>query len=232
MSSVSSASFGLTEVINQYGNVILDDPGVKSLCVDGFQYVHPDRFERNLRRLLKHYSIHLREEASDDLEVEASHFAKGRSRQTANAIRQMLDPQWALRALQMKKALSREADKSQVIEHYLGRHNIHGASNKQQIVALAESTDGHSMQSNSIASEDEHGYEHMAMPRWQQVKEFMLKSNAFDGLREGLMDFIVPIRIVALKSKASKLYNNEAIYSAVISQCEFIAQLLAVLANG
>ncbi|RDL37225.1 uncharacterized protein BP5553_04658 [Venustampulla echinocandica] len=66
--------------------LLLDDDVIKSLCIDALSTVAHERFERNLRRLLKDFAVGLRREAESKQERHAAHFVRLRARNSAYMI--------------------------------------------------------------------------------------------------------------------------------------------------
>ncbi|KAF4631775.1 hypothetical protein G7Y89_g6357 [Cudoniella acicularis] len=89
LSTAPSSTAGPVNTDNLFVDLLLEDEGMKNLCIDGFTNIDPDRFERNLRRLLKHYSAAL-----------------------------IADPDSIRRAQVMKTYLAEQSEGNQVVQQY------------------------------------------------------------------------------------------------------------------
>jgi hypothetical protein len=172
------------------GNLIdlwLTDKGFKALCEDGFSLLGADRFERNFCRLLKIYSRELRHKALNKAEVQAARFVKRNLKTVTGQIRIITENHTKTNSLGIEKwdgILS---------------------------VALSESQE-HQDGETDLSSEDEIDYEDEAtLPEAQyltSLKAFMMKGDAFEDLREGLMDYVVPFLTAKLENEHSPVRNQ------------------------
>jgi hypothetical protein len=76
-SSMSSV-VGLTDPGERLVTLLLNDSDLSVLCREALNRVTPDRFERNLRRLLTLFAIELRKEAENPQQRSAAHFVRYR----------------------------------------------------------------------------------------------------------------------------------------------------------
>jgi hypothetical protein len=85
-SSMSSIA-GPQSAVERLVSLLLNDSDIKSLCTF-FLLNHDDRerFERNLRRLLKEFAVGLRQEAASPQQRHAAHFVHLRARNSAHMI--------------------------------------------------------------------------------------------------------------------------------------------------
>jgi hypothetical protein len=197
LSSLSSASVGPPRGEYQLADLLLQDEGMKALCVDGFAYIDPDRFERNLRRLLKHYSAALIVESTQEIERKASKFARSRARRTAGAIRSIVDPKSIRRAQMMEIHLAEQSKNTQDVPQYLQRQDFEAI--EEGVLGETFGMKGVDTKSDSSGSEDENDLDQLALPmlNLEHTKMFMTSSNAFEDLREGLMGFVIPLRVIS-----------------------------------
>jgi hypothetical protein len=84
-SSMSSLA-GPQEAVDRLVSLLLADEEINSLCTSALTTIAPDRFERNLRRLLKEFSAVLRKEAETPQQRRASQFVHIRARNSAYMI--------------------------------------------------------------------------------------------------------------------------------------------------
>ena len=87
MSSVAGPQSAVDRLVAS----ILSDSVIKSLCTEGLGVFERERFERNLRRLLKEFAIALRKEAETQDERHAANFVRVRARNSAHMICTNLD---------------------------------------------------------------------------------------------------------------------------------------------
>lgn len=85
-SSISSV-VGLISAGERLVALLLNDIDFSVVCREALNRVTPDRFERNLRWLLKLFAIELRKEAESPQQMSAAHFVRYRARNSAHIIR-------------------------------------------------------------------------------------------------------------------------------------------------
>jgi hypothetical protein len=66
--------------------LLLEDSTIMQLCSDALFIIEQEKFERNLRRLLKDFATELRKEASTIQQHHAAHFVRFRARSSAHVI--------------------------------------------------------------------------------------------------------------------------------------------------
>jgi hypothetical protein len=197
LSSVSSTSIGPSHGEHQLADLLLQDEGMKALCIDGFAYIDPDRFERNLRRLLKHYSAALIRESTQEIESKACKFVRSCARHTAGAIRSIVDPESIRRAQMMEIHLAEQSKSTQDVQQCLQRQDFEAI--EEGVLGETFGMKGVDTKSDSSGSEDENDLDQLALPmlNLEYTKMFMTSSNAFEDLREGLMGFVIPLRVIS-----------------------------------
>jgi hypothetical protein len=84
-SSMSSIA-GSQDAVDRLVSLLLEDETIKSVCNTALVTIARDRFERNLRRLLKEFAVALRKEAGSIQERRAAHFVHLRARNSAHII--------------------------------------------------------------------------------------------------------------------------------------------------
>ncbi|KAE8442247.1 hypothetical protein EG329_003718 [Mollisiaceae sp. DMI_Dod_QoI] len=92
MSGSSMSSIGGPQEANErFILLLLGDEDILSLCEQAVQTILPERFERNLRRLLKAFAAELKKEAQNPMQRQAANFVRFRARNSAHRIRNSLD---------------------------------------------------------------------------------------------------------------------------------------------
>ncbi|KAF2801267.1 uncharacterized protein BDZ99DRAFT_241443 [Mytilinidion resinicola] len=86
LSSATSFGLHLPALTDQFVSVVLEDAGMKSLLSSGFDLMSRDRFERNIRRLLRRYALNLLKSASNEIQTGAAKYIRNQSRLIANRI--------------------------------------------------------------------------------------------------------------------------------------------------
>ncbi|KFY99200.1 hypothetical protein V500_01441 [Pseudogymnoascus sp. VKM F-4518 (FW-2643)] len=215
-SSVSSLAADPIDAPNQFVSLLLNDRGFKALCVDGFRNLDANRFERNLRRLLKHYSTALCQEATREVEVLASKFIRRRSRYAASAIRRTVGSDSIYKAQVMRVFFSSQSKDTQAVERYLHQRHTLETQEELDFAQVHEVNDG-GTNSDTSGSDDPNYRDQLALPNLQVelVKDFLIDSNAFEDLREGLMGFVIPIQIAAQKCDPSEQLISEKVYESL-----------------
>ena len=225
------------------------------MCRDGFRSLDAERFERNLRRLLRHYSATLRRNASVELEITAAKYVRRKSRYVANVIRHKFAHENNIESdglapfldtgqsgnLVLKRFLedhSREPRSDDGIPNSILEHNCNEQASHQRkeqhlksleirLVRLSSSIEAIEARDNHLTSDftggpvetfnrsetetfpqvtpedfasdtsssgDENGRHLASTLHLHTVQEFLLRGDPFEDLREGLMDFAIPIQ--------------------------------------
>jgi len=257
-SSVSTMPLGISD---QLVNLLLEDKGFEAMCRDGFRSLDAERFERNLRRLLRHYSAALRRNASIELEITAAKYVRRKSRYVANVIRRKLVHKNSIKSDGLAPFLDTGQSGNLVLKRFLEDHSHelqsdNGISNgiseyncneqafrqrKEQhlksleirlaglssLIEVIEARDNHltsdftggpvepfnrsetetfpqvtseDFASDTSSSDDENGRLLASTLHLHTVQEFLLRGDPFEDLREGLMDFTIPIQTGARHS--------------------------------
>ncbi|MCJ1264418.1 hypothetical protein MMC22_004289 [Lobaria immixta] len=205
--SSASSIADRVEVVDQLVSLMLDDKGLEALCVDGFTRLHADRFERNLRRLLRIYALELCREASTEIETMAARFVKARVRYMVSSIRRAVDPGSVRKAEEMKSLLDQKVEKELSVEHYLQTNQ---AIDIPKIASDFADSDISSLQEQDDRDGDFIGRSESA--DLLQIEKLIINENAFEELRESLMGFVVPLLLDVQKSAStSDLFNQQAV---------------------
>lgn len=204
-SSVSSVA-GWVKVADQLVSLLLDDKGLEALFLDGFTRLDAARFERNLRRLLKFYSLELRREASTEIAITAARFVKARIGYIVSSIRRAVDPNSVQRAEEMETLLSKKVEKELYVEQYLQQDQ---ALDDYQIAPDLADSDVSSL--HYQYDRDAELIDHFESKGRLQVKSFIISENGIEELRESLMGFVVPLLLDLQKSAStSELFYQQA----------------------
>lgn len=205
--SSASSIADRVEVVDQLVSLMLDDKGLEALCVDGFTRLHADRFERNLRRLLRIYALELCREASTEIETKAARFVKARVRYMVSSIRRAVDPGSVRKAEEMKSLLDQKVEKELSVEHYL--------QTNQEIDIPKIASDFADSDVSSLQEQDDRDGDFISRSESTdllQVKRLIINENAFEELRESLIGFVVPLLLDVQKSASpSDLFNQQAV---------------------
>ncbi|KAL8711910.1 MAG: hypothetical protein Q9225_007047, partial [Loekoesia sp. 1 TL-2023] len=210
LSSRSSVAFH-PETDVQFVDLLLEDTGFKALCTDGFSSVDPDRFERNLRRLLKIFLRALRLTSSPQLQELFVRYRHHRAKDIATALRTQFAPNSNEKKQHWENLVTNKVAKEQLLQRYLQDSSIHKASVstviddswKHQIVQESSKDPESDSSSSDQNSDDQTKPESFALS--QSVKEVIFGSDAWEDLREGLVGFLVPI----LEAKYQARYQKD-----------------------
>jgi NDT80 / PhoG like DNA-binding family len=170
---------------------LLHDNGIKNLCNDGFSELGEDRFEHNLRRLLKHFANDLRRRAKNDDEITAAAFFRRRSVNAARLVREA--------CLQQKVADEEPLS--------LPPWSLNERSNEDMSGLLVPDQE----MDETLGDDDEDedllglGPEEGLNGNFWALKNFFVRGDAFEDFREGLIDFVAPrmVRIHQARHKVS-----------------------------
>ncbi|KAI4193360.1 MAG: hypothetical protein LQ346_003943 [Caloplaca aetnensis] len=208
-SSISSVGYSSRSVLSSKSSVaapdnnshklvdlLLGDTGFRALCKDGFRYLESDRFERNLLRLFKIFFKSIKVVRSSQLNQVFLQY-RGRARNIASTIRSKIAAEDAAKTHELKALPATQVDKEQLINKYLSHTRVGYESSSQTL------DDGQNremqLEAESASSSSDQLSDEEAEPRpmtlSQSVEETILKSEAWEELREGLMGFVVPILV-------------------------------------
>jgi hypothetical protein len=245
---------------DEFITLLLEDEELRVLFAAAIQSgrVGPERFERNLRRLLNQYSVNLKEEADSNEEKAAVYLIRSRSRYLANDIRRKLtsvkdsDRQYeilteqsdhkinSLKAVERYLAESNPIDETARVEdsnirrpaNFLSADSGNEAesSERQPEGVNSDSDDGDSADDDITESQN---YE--KLPKLSMVKDFMITSTAFSMFRENLRQFIQPAsrsKLGRLLAKLSKPERNNSIPESSKSKLRSLIRDLDCISPG
>ena len=179
--TILSAATTAEDVGSVLDNIVADllkDNGIANIFSDGFDDLGVDRFERNLRRLLKHFSNDLKRRVTQADERSAAIFLRRRSDNLARLVR---DAYFRDRAASRKPA---------IIPEWLLKETKFDRSPK--IATLdheIDATPGEDDEDDDLLDADpdmdtERGFE--------ALQRFFVNGEGLEEFREGLIDFVVP----------------------------------------
>jgi hypothetical protein len=103
-------------------NVLLADPGLAALCRDGFDFMNPDRFERQLRRLIRHQSNALQLESRVATHKAAFRLTYRVARKIAHTIRSRKDPNFVDKARLFERNLKLQIMQDHIPKSHFSKH--------------------------------------------------------------------------------------------------------------
>ncbi|KAL8903104.1 MAG: hypothetical protein Q9207_004153 [Kuettlingeria erythrocarpa] len=179
---------------HQLVDLLLGDSGFRALCKDGFRYLESDRFERNLLRLFKIFFKSIKVLQYSQLNQVFLRY-RGRARNIASLIRSKLTAEDDTGTHELKSLPTTPIDKEQLINKYINDTQVGFESSSQML------DDGRyremPLEAESASSSSDQHSDEQAEPGpitlSQSVEEIILKSDAWEELREGLMGFVVPM---------------------------------------
>ena len=175
-SSVTSSG-GPADLNDFILSTLLDDEGIKNLCVDGFSLLNPDKFERHLRRTLKSFAKNLILHPSGSLSKHLGYLLRRKVYALARNIREQVHTLYALenpvnRIDQITKAISIE--------------QCDNGKDYDSEVDLDDSDLDH----GGKGEDDE-----VEADKFTFIRDRITSSNPFEILREDLLDFVVPFML-------------------------------------
>jgi len=179
-SSINPAALG--GAAEELAEILMQDEMIHTLVLEGYESMDADRFERNFRRILKHYASKLRNEAKNDLEKGAVHIVHSYRAYVTRIIRKKLSLVEDEHASALDDLRKQEASKL-ALELFLERLQ---ATDKDAVAIKAE--DELDSDNGSEFSNDDKPY----LPNLEKVKDFLISSAAFSELVQHLLKFVRP----------------------------------------
>jgi arginyl-tRNA synthetase len=176
---------------DEFITLLLGDEELRVLFAAAIQSdsVGPERFERNIRRLLNQYSVDLKGEAERNEERAVVYLIRSRSRYLANDIRRKLTS-------------VKDSDRQYGILTGRSDHKINEAeSSERQPEGVNSDSD---FEENSADDDITELQNYEKLPKLSMVKDFMITGTAFSAFRENLRQFIQP----ACRSKLGRLLGK------------------------
>lgn len=174
--------------VSELVNLLLADEELKILFMEAIQNgkVGPERFERNLRRLLNQYSVDLKKEAEEGNEKTAVYLVRSRSRFIANDIRRTLTGFSDVSQYDMLKVQSH--DTAGILRRIEDLLKDSGTAQEKSLLEDEESLSNSDDEAPDDGITESQAYD--KLPRLTVVKQFMLSSVAFAKFRENLRQFV------------------------------------------
>ncbi|KAL8807349.1 MAG: hypothetical protein Q9200_004699 [Gallowayella weberi] len=191
----------------QLVDLLLEDKGLQALCTDGFTYLDVDRFERNLRRLLKILLRALRQ--NNPLITRHSiraHFEYRHVKSLATSIRNRLVTRHSDHSQHWMNLVHVKVDKKPLLRQYL--HEI--SSDLEHLPITIDQLRDKSANADLPGSElESSGSDHSSdasvtgeqSESLQDFKELVFKTNEWWDFKEGLIGFIVPIMVAMREAR-------------------------------
>lgn len=174
-SSVTSSG-GPADLNEFVVSTLLDDEGIKNLCVDGFSLLNPDKFERHLRRTLKTFAKNLVLESSGNLSKDLGYSLRRRVAALARNIREQVHT---------LDALENSVNQINQVKKEISFEQCDNGKENDSEVDLDDSDLDHDGDGDSEVEAD----------RFTSVRDKISISNPFETLREDLLDFVVPFML-------------------------------------
>jgi hypothetical protein len=177
---------------DEFVDLLFEDEILYSLYITAIENakIGPDRFERNLRRLLNQFSADLKTEARTTDQNAAVLLVRLRSRYIANDLRRRVAPlEEDMTYDRVREQRNKTLSGSKKVEAYLDNSPI--ASSDGDFDDFESDSDLESEDDVSDGGSTEyHGYEEF--PKLSRVKEFMVTSQAFSLFRSNIRRFVYP----------------------------------------
>ena len=252
-SSISSHGFSMKSLVSSKSSIavqaeidvrlvdlLLEDNGFKALCADGFQFLDLDRFERNLRRLLKIFLKKVRLDSSSEIHRIFMRYRHDRAKETASALRSRFATYSGDDKQNMQSLTNVEVAKEQLLQRYINDSSVYqdctdpdtDFSRRPQEVQTSRK-DPESSSSNSEQSSDDQAEPIKSALSKAMMKLIVFGSDAWEDLREGLMGFLVPILVAKFQAQYQTAVTSRLCeYGTDYSSLPDNGPLLAVIENG
>jgi hypothetical protein len=177
---------------DEFVDLLFEDEILHSLYITATENtkIGPDRFERNLRRLLNKFSADLKAEVRNTDQNAAVLLVRLRSRYIANDIRRRIAPsEENMTYDRVREQRNKTLSGSKEVE--AGLDNFHSTSSDGSFDDFENDSDLESADDVSDGGSTEyHGYE--GFPKLSRVTEFMVTSQAFSLFRSNIRRFVYP----------------------------------------
>jgi hypothetical protein len=212
-----------TSAVKEFVTLLLQDEDLQRLQVIALTRTEPEKFERNLFRLLRIYSTELQTVAATESEFQAVRFIKTKARDVASCFRSQVDPARRDIFERLNRMSKEQADKKELLQRYLkdlsrpetdtsdlGLGNFESLDSRQPggIVRYKTVSDDvlddieiDEIELDDIELDDIEldGADSLNFHDFGRVKEFMVTSEAFGKLRDNLTAFVFPPDQLLLK---------------------------------
>jgi len=181
MSSVNPAATG--GAAEKLAEMLLKDDLISNLIVDGYKNFGSDRFERNLRRILKNFASSLRRDARNELEKSAIRLVRNYRAYIIILIRKRLELAEDKHATLLDE-LQKQQQSKLTLERFL--ELIPGAEEVGKEHRVEDNESGSDLDSDLSISEQPY------LPILEQVKLYLTSSTAYSELKQQLTEFVRP----------------------------------------
>jgi hypothetical protein len=181
ISSVNPTAAG--GAAEELAEMLVKDESIIGLIKDGYKNFESDRFERNLRRILKKFAFSLRKEARNDLEKSAVHLVHNYRAFIIVHIKKHLELPDDRHATSLHE-LQKQKQSQLALERFL--ELLPGAEEINAEDQLEQNESGSDVDSD--LSNDEQPY----LPTLEKVKLFLLSSTAYSEFKQQLAEFVRP----------------------------------------
>ncbi|KAL8692509.1 MAG: hypothetical protein Q9218_002484 [Villophora microphyllina] len=229
-----------TDITHQLVNLLIEDKGLRLLCTDAFRFLDADRFERNLRRLLKIFIRTIREKLPPLLRKSSLAFGPRPVQNWARALRVELTMRSNGEDVRWSNLLVNKVDKSNLLTKYLDEiSNDIGQAEEVPKEVWNSDGDKEAMEdSESDSGTSDELAEGEIVDESRQtlhvLRERIVSDDCWENLREGLIGFTVP----ALADMHQLRYHSKVVEQerkhddAYKRSFSYTNPLLAILRNG
>jgi hypothetical protein len=181
ISSVNPAAAG--GAAEELAEMLVKDDLISGLIVDGYKNFRSDRFERNLRRILKKFAFSLRREARNELEKSAIRLVHNYRAYIIILIRRRLELAEDRHATSLEE-LQKQKQSQLALKRFL--ELTPGTEEVSDEDRVKENESGSDIDSD--LSNPEQPY----LPTLEKVKLYLLSSTAYSELKQQLTEFVRP----------------------------------------
>jgi anion-transporting ArsA/GET3 family ATPase len=181
VSSVNPTAAG--GVAEELAEMLVRDESICGLIKDGYKNFKSDRFERNLRRILKKFALSLRREARNDLEKSAVRLVHNYRAFVIIHIKKYLelpDDRHATSLYELQKQKQSQLALERFLELLPGAEEINAEDQLEQNESGSDI--------DSDLSNDEQPY----LPTLEKVKLYLVSSTAYSEFKQQLAEFVRP----------------------------------------
>ncbi|KAL8724879.1 MAG: hypothetical protein Q9181_006639 [Wetmoreana brouardii] len=209
--SSARSSQELIGAAEELANLLSEDETLENLYGEALQKITAERFERNLRRLIRKFAINLKREANTILERNTAQFVRLRAAYVASCIIRNISPTTRVEVAHASGLASHSIQREEMIERYLQQQLL---TKDESIEGLERNTHTTSPLDGSVTSvlpskaivKTKAGDEHYSssedseipledrayLPNLKGVQAFILESSAMQNLRNDVLSFIRP----------------------------------------
>jgi hypothetical protein len=189
-STLSDTSGMVQTAAKQFSEILMEDDIMQPLFPFVIQKAGPEWFQRNFLRLLKSYAVGLRDEASSSIQVDAARLIRSRANFIVHLIAESIQPQETRIPSHIKIS---ESDRIADVERYL-QGQVQGIQQYSEPTVSSIEPQSSLLSSAGYTEEDDEVDEpgRPYLINLDQVKKFMVESEAYKQLRSSFCHFILP----------------------------------------